>query len=202
MRLEPVAADLSGEWGSVAVTSANALTATADNAALARLRSLALFTVGRRTAAAAQNFADVHSADGDVHDLVRLIAREHRSGRILYLAGEDRSADLVAELERHGVTAEMRIVYRAVTAPYPPHLTDALQAGSADAALHFSRRSAENYVAGARGAGIENAALGVRHFCLSRQVAEPLIAAGAERVEIAPQPEESALLALLDSSAG
>jgi hypothetical protein len=43
-------------------------------------------------------------------------------------------------------------------------------------------------------------AVGIRHLCLSRQVAEPLVAVGAEQVAIAPRPEERALLALLDSS--
>lgn len=195
MRVEPVAADLSGRWSAVVVTSANALAALEQRP---ELRDLPVFTVGSRSAAVASGFAGVHSADGAMEHLVRLIVERHRGGKLLYLAGEDRAADLVAELARHGVEAEMRIVYRAVTAPYPEPLVAALKAGSVDTVLHFSRRSAANYVAGARSAALFAAALEPRHLCLSAQIAEPLRAAGAARVEIAPHPDEASLLGMLD----
>jgi uroporphyrinogen-III synthase len=89
----------------------------------------------------------------------------------------------------------MRIAYRAVTVPFPPELIEALEAGEVDAVMHFSRRSAENYVAGAKNAGIARSALAVRHLCLSAQVAEPL--AGASRIAISAHPEEAALIELL-----
>jgi uroporphyrinogen-III synthase len=195
MRVEKVASDLSGEWSAVAITSANALTALDDEDAY--LRHVPIYTVGRRTAEAAQDFAEVHSADGDVRDLAQLIARKHRGGRVLYLAGENRTADLIAELRSHDVAAEMRIVYRAVTAPYPQDLTVALNTGRIDAVLHFSKRSAENYLAGARGAGILAPALAPRQLCLSEQVAEPLRGLGAPHVAAAAQPDEPSLLNLL-----
>src|SRR5436305_15047811 len=86
MRVEAIAADLSGVWSAVVITSANALTAVAQNAALTKLQKLPLFAVGQRSAAAANGFAQIHSADGDVNDLVRLMVREHRGGTLLYLA--------------------------------------------------------------------------------------------------------------------
>ena len=198
MQIEPLPADLSGPWTAIAVTSANALSAIAHSAHSVRLRKLPVFAVGRRSAAAARDFAEVHSADGDVHALARLIAHRHRGGPLLYLAGEYRAADLVGELARSGITAELRVVYRAVTVPLPPALIEALQAHSVDAVLHFSRRSAENFVSGARAANILPAALAVRHLCLSAQAAEPLAAAGASGIMVAPHPEEAALIALLE----
>lgn len=197
MRLEPIAADLAGDWGAVVITSANALTAIARNPVCPELQKLPLFAVGRRSAAAAAGFAQIFSAEGDATDLVRLIVREHRGGTLLYLAGEDRAADLVGELAMRGIRADMRIVYRAVTAPFPPHLIAALRDSSIDAALHFSRRSAQNYIAGAHAAGITGPALHIRQICISEQVAEPLRGAGAKRVEVAPQPNERALIGLL-----
>ena len=144
-------------------------------------------------------FADVTSAGGDVRDLVQLLAerRADAGAPLLYLAGEDRAADLTAELTMHGIAAEMRIVYRAVTAPFPPALIAALKAGEVDAVLHFSKRSAENYLAGAKAAGLLAEALRLRHFCLSAQIAAPLSAAGAANVRIAPQPNEAALIDLI-----
>ena len=197
MRVEPLAADLSGDWSAVAVTSANAVTALAQSPRSSELRTLPLFAVGKRSAEAALGFATVHCADGDVNDLVRLIVRAHRGGALLYLAGQNRAADLVGELAGHGIRAELRTVYRALTATFPPHLVAALKGAALDGVLHFSRRSAENYVGGAHAAEITETALSLRHFCLSGQVAEPLRAAGAKRVAVAAEPNESALLALL-----
>jgi len=198
MKVEPVAADLAGGWAGVIITSANALGALAAHPALSKLPA---FAVGHRSADAARQagFTDVSSAGGDVRDLVRLIAERHAdaSGPLLYLAGEDRAADLIGELAAHGIAAEMRVVYRVVTAPFPPPLVAALTAGEIDAVLHFSKRSAENYLTSAGPAGIAEQALTVRHLCLSPQIAEPLIKAGAAHVAVAARPDEAALIDLV-----
>jgi uroporphyrinogen-III synthase len=203
LQVEPLKADLSGGWGAVIVTSANAPAAIAGNPALDRLATLPVIAVGRRSAEAAREagFSDISSAGGDLRDLIRLVVARRADAKapLLYLAGEDRAADLVGELVTHGVAAEMRVVYRAVTAPFAPALIAALQGGEVDAVLHFSKRSAENYLAGARAAGLLEQALAVRHFCLSAQIAEPLTAAGARNVAFAPRPNEVALMALLDA---
>jgi uroporphyrinogen-III synthase len=62
--------------------------------------------------------------------------------------------------------------------------------------LHFSRRSAESYLACAARAGVGEAALEPVHLCLSAQVAEPLAAAGAAAIRIAPRPDEAAIIEL------
>ncbi|HEY6024510.1 MAG TPA: uroporphyrinogen-III synthase [Pseudolabrys sp.] len=201
MKVQTVAADLSGNWSAVIVTSANAPNSIADNVARNALIKLPLFAVGQRSAEAAQQagFTDVTSAGGDVRDLVRTLSAQRGDAKtpVLYLAGEDRAADLVGQLAARGIAADMRVVYRAVTTPFPTELTEALKANEVDAVMHFSRRSAENYVAGARQAGISGPALAVRHLCLSKQVAEPL--AGASRVAIAARPDEAALIELLQA---
>lgn len=201
MRVEPITADLSGAWGAVVITSANVPDAIADNAARAALLALKLFAVGERSADAARaaGFADVMSAGGNARDLVQLIAKHHpdRATPLLYLAGEDRAADLIGELSVHGIKADTRVVYRAVTAPFPADLIEALKAGEIDAVLHYSRRSADNYVAGATSAGIAEAALRPRHVCLAEPVAAPLVRAGATSIAIAPHPDEVALIELL-----
>ena len=202
LRVEPVTTDFSGGWGGIIITSANAPGAIAGYPAREKLIKLPLFAVGQRSADAARQagFLNVTSAGGDVRDLVRLIAarRTDAAAPLLYLAGENRAADLIAALVARGIAAEMAIVYRAVTLPFSPELTAALKAGKVDAVLHFSRRSAENYLAGAAQAGVAEQALAARHLCLSAPIAEPLSAAGAARVVIAPRPEEAALIALLE----
>jgi uroporphyrinogen-III synthase len=202
MRVEPITADLSGGWGALIITSANAAGAIADNPARAGLVTRPLFAVGRRSAdtARAAGFVDIASAGGDVRDLVRLVVggRADAKAPLLYLAGEERAVDLVSELTARGLAVEMRIVYRAVTTPFPSELIDALKAGEIDAVLHFSRRSAENYVSGAAQAGIAGPALGPRHFCLSAQIAEPLAAAGASHITVARHANETAMIELAD----
>lgn len=201
MKVEPVAADLAGGWGAVIITSSNAPGAIASHPARAALSKLPAYVVGRRSAEAARQagFSEVTTAGGDVRDLVRLIAERHADARepLLYLAGEDRAVDLTGELGARGIAAEMRVVYRAVTAPYPPPLVAALKAGEIDAVLHFSKRSADNYLTGAGPAGIVEQALAVRHLCLSPQIAEPLARAGARRIAIAARPDEAALIDLV-----
>jgi uroporphyrinogen-III synthase len=63
--------------------------------------------------------------------------------------------------------------------------------------LHFSARSAEAYLDCAAHGGIRADALAPVHYCLSRQVAAPLAAAGAAAVRVAPRPDEAALLGLV-----
>jgi uroporphyrinogen-III synthase len=199
MRIEPLTADLAGTWGAVIVTSANAADAIVGNPACATLAKLPLFAVGHRSADAARQagFTNVMSAGGDVRDLVRTLIGQHADANapLLYLAGEDRAADLLGDLSARGIASEMRIVYRAVAAAFPSALIKALKAGEVDAVMHFSRRSADSYLAGATQAGIAGPAMAVRHLCLSAQVAEPL--AGASRIVIAARPDEAALFELL-----
>jgi uroporphyrinogen-III synthase len=63
--------------------------------------------------------------------------------------------------------------------------------------LHFSRASAEDFLSAARGSNLLEAALTKpTHFCLSEQVAAPLLAAGAARIQVAARPTQDALLEL------
>jgi uroporphyrinogen-III synthase len=201
LRVEPVEADLEGAWDALALTSVNALRAVADHPALQRLRPGPVYVVGGRTADAAfaAGFANVVSADGDLADLVRLMkAQLHRGERVLYLAGEDRSGDLAAELEPAGIDVATRVIYRAAAASqFPAEVRDALAAWGIDGVLHFSRRTAATYLACAANAGVAEQALAPVHYCLSRQVTEPFIAAGARRVSVASEPTEAALIGLI-----
>ncbi len=201
IKVEPVAFAVNSKWGAVVVTSANAAAAVATHPARAQLIALPVYAVGRRSADAARTagFSNVTSAGGDLDDLVRLIG-EHRPDTrapMLYLAGEDRAGDLIGDLAVHGIAAELAVVYRAVTAPFPPDLIAALKKGEVDGALHFSKRSAENFLDGAKKAGVTAQALAVHHYCLSAQIAEPLTKAQAGKITAARRPDEASLIALL-----
>jgi uroporphyrinogen-III synthase len=203
LRIETLDVDFGdGPWAAVAMTSANAALALAHHPRLAELVRLPVFAVGRRTAAAARaaGFGDVMSADGSEQDLARLIRTHCRPGALplLYLAGDDRGGDLAGDLAAEGMPLQTIVVYRAAKAArFPRAVEPVIAAGRLDGALHYSRRSAQAYVDCAKAAGILNRALEPCHYCLSAQVAAPLIAAGAVNVRIASRPEAAALLALI-----
>jgi uroporphyrinogen-III synthase len=226
LRIEPIAnAELgAGPWAAVLFTSAHAVRAIAAHYRFGELANLAAYTVGRRTraAAAAAGFVAVVSADGDVDALARLVASElpiravasagssdgsatsaaacggGPRAPLLYCAGEDRAGDLAGALQLHGLRVEVAVVYRATrVTELTPEVRTALASGAIDAVMHYSARTAAAFVAAATRAGIEDLSIQTRHVCLSAQVAAPLAAAGATAIEVASEPNEQALLALV-----
>src|SRR5262249_4219774 len=169
-----------GSWSAVVMTSANAARAVANHPRRAALIAAEAFAVGRHTADAARaaGFRTVHSADGDKDDLADLLRarRGEASAPLLYLAGEERAGDLAA-----GAAPVVTVVtYRAVKVQhFAPEVAAALARREVDGVLHFSTRSAQAYLDCASRAGIRDAALAPVQICISRQVGEPLAAAGA-----------------------
>jgi uroporphyrinogen-III synthase len=205
IRIEPIAdAKLgAGPWAAILITSANAAHAIAAHGSVTQLRALPVFAVGQRSAQAMTRagFADVTSADGNVGDLARRVAERLKpAAALFYLAGEERSGDLAGELGAHGFAVETAVIYRAVAVTGLPRAAAEAMADGIDGVLHFSRRSAEAYVAAARNAGMLAGALKPVHFCLSAQVAEPLAQAGAAGIRVAERPTEAALFALIDAA--
>jgi uroporphyrinogen-III synthase len=204
LRIEPLRdVELgAGPWGAVLLTSANACRALAAHKSFAQVVGRPAFAVGARTAEAARaaGFAEVVSADGDVAALTRLVASRlaDKSLPLLYAAGETRAGDLAAALTADGFAVRMVILYRTVAAQeMAPDIRARLAAGGIDGVLHFSRRSAEAFLAVLSAAEPLSRSLKIQHYCLSPQVAAPLAAAGAASIRIAPEPHEQALLDML-----
>jgi uroporphyrinogen-III synthase len=201
MRTEPLEADLGcGPWSAVLVTSANACRSVAHRAEMAELAPLPVFAVGRRTAQAARTagFVDVTSAEGDGKALAAAVAEGvlERDRPLLYLAGEERAADLENLLAAQGFSIHAAVVYRMLAeSAFSDAVRAALKQGEIDAALHFSARSAAACLAACGVAGVLHNILKIRHYCLSAQVAAALAAAGASDLVVAAEASESALLA-------
>ncbi|WP_170149755.1 uroporphyrinogen-III synthase [Rhodoplanes roseus] len=201
LRIESVAdaAIGDGPWAAVALTSTNAIGAIVSHEGLS---GVPVFTVGGRTARAARDagLTAVRSAEGDVAALAALIAAECAGARdpVLYLAGEDRAGDLEGLLAGHGLAVKTAVVYRAVTeSRFPDTVRAALVSGAVDAVLHYSRRTAEAFLAACAVDGLDAATLRIRHLCLSPQVAAALREAGSKDVVAAPRPDEASLFGLL-----
>lgn len=203
LRIEPLTdTDLpEGPWTAVLFTSANAVRAVARHPRFGELAGLPAFTVGRRTqvAAAAAGFDPVASADGDVTRLAGLVAGSAGPGEaLLYCVGEDRSGDLAATLAARGLAVETACVYRAaMVSDLAPAVRAALAAGAVEAVLHYSARTAAAFVTAVTAAGVRDLSMAARHLCLSAQVAAPLARAGATAIEVAAEPSERALFALI-----
>src|SRR5262249_30424866 len=151
-------------------------------------------------AARALGFRHVIAKDGGVAGLARLAAVSLPNHRhpLLYLAGEDRAGNLEADVVAEGLSLETVVVYRAVRAAKLPHAVEAaVRAGRVDGVLHFSRRSAEAFLAGGEASGLTEGIRALRHYCMSAQVAEPLRAAGAGSIMVAQRPDEAAVLGLV-----
>lgn len=188
-----------GPFAAVLFTSANAVRAIVGHRRFGELGGLPAYVVGARTraAATAAGFAPVRSADGDVGDLVRLVAANPPGvgPPLLYLAGGARAGDLAGALQTHHLSVETAVVYRAAMVPnLPPDVVAALAAGRIDAVLHYSTRAATAYLAAAAAAGVTDLSIKTGHLCLSARVAAPLVAAGATAIAVAGEPTEHALL--------
>lgn len=202
LRIEPISGATigTGPWEAILVTSANTARTVMALSNCDALYALPVLAVGERSAQAMRDagFSDVASADGGVSDLARFVIGRMKPGAaLLYLTGEERSGDLAGTLRAQNFAVTMAVIYRAVVVPnLPPAAVEAL-ASSIDGVLHFSRRSAEAYVDAARRAGLLERALIAAHYCLSTQVAEPLMRAGAPTIRIASRPMEADLLDLI-----
>ena len=204
LRIEPLAdADFGqGPFSGVVITSANAARWLGCHPRRQEVIALPLFAVGERSADAARaaGFSAVISADQDARSLLRLIAERQPGGAapLLYVAALDRGGDLAGDLAALGIAVRTTVAYRAVRAEALPDAAhQALAAGGLEGVLHFSRRSADAYLDCCSSAGLLRQGLAPAHYCLSAQVAEPLVGAGAGHIRVAARPEEAALLDLL-----
>ncbi len=136
---------------------------------------------------------------GDGEGLATLVSLTlPRPARLLYLAGRDRKPTL--ELSLDGAASgsrSSRPTRPTRSTDWPEAVVETLREGAIDAALHYSRRSAELALALTERLEVGDAFLLLHHACLSADVAEPLLAAKAFAVAVAARPDEESLLALL-----
>jgi uroporphyrinogen-III synthase len=191
--------DLDGIQG-LLCTSANGVRAVAGRT---DRRDLPVFAVGNATAntAGAYGFTDVRSADGDVTALARLVAAQCRpqDGRLFHAAGTAVAGDLSGQLEAQGFTVERQVLYAAATADrLSPETVAALYAGTIDAVLFFSPRTAQTFVRLVQQAGLADRLDAVAALCLSGAVAATVRTVPWRAIRVADRPDQAALLALFD----
>lgn len=202
----PLAAAIGAEViDAVAVTSANAIR-HASPAIFAALGGKPVFAVGKRTGAAAREAGlDVVDEDaGDAEGLARRInAFFPAPGHVTVLCGRVRRDILETRLRAAG--HRVRLIETYDTLPLEP-------SDAALAAALGDRPVGAVLVHSANGARqlcrlIERPVIGTKladatFYCLSARIADALERVGPERKEIAAQPAEEQLLALLSAHVG
>ena len=188
----------------VVATSANGVRALA---AATETRDAALFVVGDATArvAAELGFARVTPAGGDVEALADAVtsALDPSAGALLHAAGAEVAGDLAGALAAAGFAARRVTLYDARAAAILPAAADAaLRSGAADAVVFFSPRTAKTFVRLTCDAGLARACRMLNAYCLSRAVAEELLALEWRGVHVAERPERESLLNLLSGTTG
>lgn len=182
-----------GPFDGIILTSANAVPALGTD-----LRGVPVFAVGTRTAerAAAAGLGPVIEGPGDGAGLAARVMRHLRPGaRLLHAAGAERKAEPEAGLEAAGFHLVTHIAYRAEPlGSLPEAIRGALAAQGLEAALHYSRRSAETAASLCAAAGQSGAFRALDHYCLSADVAQALEEAGIPVHFVAACPREAALL--------
>ena len=176
-------------------------------------RGLPVYAVGDATAEAARaaGFTQVESASGDVYALADLVRARvaPQAGVLLHVAGTKLAGDLAGMLTEDGFSVRRATLYDAVPSTRLSEDTGrALRAGTLDAVLFFSPRTARSFVRLVNEAGLIDCCRTVDALCLSPAVAEAARTYGDQGVtpwqdvRVASRPEQDALLGLLPEPPG
>lgn len=193
-----------GPFQAVLVTSANAITALAAHPERDLLKEVPLYSVGDATAVQARRagFVNVHSAGGDAIDLIRLVAESCRptDGPLLYIAGEDRAAELDDRLAPGGFEVQTVVLYAMDPDGLSDEALEAMHQDTLDGLLAYSPRAAAALALALRAAGLVPLSPDLCCFCLSEAVAAPLRAIAAGPVVVAPAPDQISLFAAIQAA--
>jgi uroporphyrinogen-III synthase len=181
-------------------SSANGIRALIRRHPLAAYFSLPVFVVGDHTAIAAQaaGFTDVRNAKGTMQDLIALVQNQATApSRLLHLRGADLREDPVTltDIPIDGIT-----LYRADPVD---HLDEealaTLRAGTVEAVLFYSARSAESFVSALKKDWPEADLRATKALCLADSVVESLHRFNWAAIHVSLTPDQGGMLRLTKS---
>lgn len=185
-------------------SSANGVRSLTRRGVGAEWLSKIAYAVGDGTAEAAQmaGFADVRAGPGRMSDLTARIAGERKApGRLLHISGADIRSDPALLLPAaRGWRVDRVVLYRAVmldglTLP----VLEALEARAVVAVLLYSARSAQAFLKAVANSGLRADFSGVHALCIADSVLESVQGVDWAGIHIAPTPDQSGMLALIDA---
>ena len=198
-RALPVQATIGADSVAVTITSANAVR-HAPKALIAALASLPCHAVGKRTAEACRTagFLSVMEGPGDAEALADAIAGGLAGKAIVYLCGRVRFPVFEQRLAAAGVHVQAIETYDTAGIDYDDaHLVARLSGLPVEAALLYSAKASAALVSLIARPALQHLFEKTEFLTLSARVAEPLDRVAGRRIQIALQPDEDALLALL-----
>ncbi|RWP40847.1 uroporphyrinogen-III synthase [Mesorhizobium sp.] len=186
----------------VAVTSANAVRHAPKEISTA-LAGLPCHAVGRRTAQAARaaGFLSVSEGPGDAEALADALAGDCAGQTIVYLCGRVRYSGFEQRLQSAGVHVRAVETYDTVVLDYSDEAVLARLSGRpVEAVLLFSAKAATALQALAGRPALRELFKKTCFFALSGRIAAALETVASEKLRVAPEPSEEALLELLRTS--
>ncbi|WP_376702732.1 uroporphyrinogen-III synthase [Mesorhizobium sp. ISC25] len=186
----------------VAVTSANAIR-HAPKEVIAALAGLPCHAVGRKTAEAARaaGFLSVGEGPGNAEALADALAGGFAGQTMVYLCGRVRFPDFEERLLASGVQVRAVETYDTFALDYSDEAVLArLSTRPVEAVLLYSAKAAMAMQALAGRPVLRDLFQDTRFFALSGRIAAALDHVAGERLRIAPEPSEDALLGLLQAS--
>jgi uroporphyrinogen-III synthase len=191
-----------GDGIAVAVTSANALR-HAPKAVIAAHAALPCHAVGTRTAEVARRmgFSSVIEGSGDAEALADSIASAFPGKTIAYLCGRVRFPLFEQRLEAAGVRVRAVETYDTLPVGYSDETILALLSGQpVDAVLLYSAKAAAALQVLTQRSALESLLEKALFFALSARIAAAFDVSAGKAIRIAVQPDEEALLALLQTA--
>lgn len=166
-------------------------------------RDIPVYAVGDSTADAARNigFKKVYSANGDVTRLSALICKKlkPKHGSLLHVRGIHTAGDLSGDLRDKGFTVREAIGYGTVPVDMlSEEAIAAIVSGAPVQVLVHSRRGAKTFLDLVRRFGLHHWLKNVAVYGISANALKPLEQAGFSALHAAAEPNEAALLKLLD----
>lgn len=190
---------VAGNAAAVAVSSANALR-HAPKEIMAGLAALPCHAVGKRTAQAARaaGFQSVSEGPGDAGALADTLAKSLAGKAILYLCGRVRFPAFEERLKAAGVHVRSVETYDTVAVDHSDgQVLACLSSQPVEAVLLYSAKAAAAMQALVLRPALHDIFDKALFFVLSGRIAAALDNIAAERIRVAPEPSEEALLALL-----
>lgn len=204
IRVLPVSADaIPRRIAAVAVTSANAVR-LASGELISRLTGLSCFAVGEATAAAAQaaGFSRIVEGEGDAEALAETVITSRPAGLVVYLCGRVRHPLFEQRLTDAGVAVVPVETYdTARSARTSDEISAAIGERPVDYALLYSANASEALVETMGRAELKDLFKNTKFACISARIADALAGKVSGKILVAPEPNETALLALLRETA-
>ena len=183
----------------VTITSANAVR-HAPEAVIAALAAVPCHAVGKRTAQAAREagFLSVNEGPGNAEGLADSLAADLSGRTLVYLCGRVRFPAFEQELKAAGVQVHAVETYDTLQMGYSDEaILERLSGQSADAVLLYSVKAAAAMQVLVRRPALHGLFEKTWFFALSARIAAAFDDAAGKGIRIAAQPDEQALLALL-----